>query len=104
MRYLLDANVLIDAEPGPVRQVVDAGYAPDLTAQELEKLKADPFLVAYGVAQPGSVTVVTTETSRPSRQRANRHLPDVCETLDVPCIDTFELLRRLNFSTDWRRR
>ena len=87
-----------------VRRVVEVGYAPDLTEDELEQLKADPFIVAYGVVLPGQVTVVTMERSKPKRQRANRHIPDVCEDLGVPCIDTYELLRRLNFRTDWRDR
>ncbi len=92
-----------ELEAGPVSRVVEDGYAPDLTEDELEKLKADPFIVAYGVALPGQVTVVTMERSKPKRQRANRHIPDVCADLQVPCIDTYELLRRLDFRTDWRQ-
>ena len=88
----------------PVSRAVEVGYAPDLTESELEKLGADPFIVAYGVALPEQVTVVTMERSRPKRQRANRHIPDVCADLEVPCIDTYELLRRLDFRTDWRER
>ena len=93
-----------ELEVGPVSRAVEVGYAPDLTESELEKLGADPFIVAYGVALPGQVTVVTMERSRPKRQRANRHIPDVCADLKVPCIDTYELLRRLDFRTDWRER
>lgn len=93
-----------ELEAGPVSRVVEDGYAPDLTEDELEKLKADPFIVAYGVALPKQVTVVTMERSKPKRQRANRHIPDVCGDLGIPCIDTYELLRRLDFRTDWRQR
>ena len=92
----------LDADP--VRRVVDQGYAPDLTEDELEKLKADPFIVAYGVALPGQVTVVTMERGKPSKRRANRHIPDVCAALGIPCIDTYEFLRRLDFRTDWQHR
>ena len=93
-----------ELEAGPVSRVVEEGYAPDLTEDELEKLKADPFIVAYGVELSGQVTVVTMERSKPRRQRANRHIPDVCADLGIPCIDTYELLRRLDFRTDWRQR
>lgn len=93
-----------ELEAGPVSRVVEEGYAHDLVDDELEKLKADPFIVAYGVALPGQVTVVTMERSKPNRQRANRHIPDVCADLQVPCIDTYELLRRLDFRTDWQQR
>ncbi len=93
-----------ELETGSVSHAIEAGYAPDLTENELESLRADPFLVAYGVALPGEVTVVTMERSKPSRKRANRHIPDVCDDLRVPCIDTYELLRRLDFRTDWQQR
>ncbi len=33
---------------------------------------------------------------------ANVLIPDVCSDLNVPCIDTFQLLRRLDFRTDWK--
>ena len=91
-------------ETGPVSRTVEEGYAADLTEDELEKLGMDPFIVAYGLALPGQVTIVTMERSRPSRQRANRHIPDVCADLEVPCIDTFQMLRELDFRTDWRKR
>lgn len=95
---LLDEEV----EPGIVSRVVEVGYASDLTDDEIEKLGRDPFLVAYALADRGVRCVVTTEHSKPSRQRANRHIPDVCRALGVDCCDTFEFLRRLSFRTDWR--
>lgn len=101
-KAVLLEETLLDADP--VRRVVDQGYAPDLTEDELEKLKADPFIVAYGVALPRQVTIVTMERGKPSKQRANRHIPDVCAALGIPCIDTYELLRRLDFRTDWQHR
>jgi len=56
----------------------------------------DPFLVAYAMMFD-SRTVVTKETSKPRKLRANRHLPDVCKTMGVTWIDDFELYRRLDF-------
>ena len=41
--------------------------------------------------------VVTKETAKPSKQRANRKLPDVCETLGVPWMDDFQFYRERNF-------
>lgn len=87
--------------PRLVLHVVVQGYARDLDDAEIEKLGADPFLVAHALAEPGAITVVTMEASRPNRTRANRHLPDVCRALGVPCINTFELVRRLDFRTNW---
>ena len=86
-----------------VARVVADGYAPDLTDIEVEKVGRDPFLVAYALASTDRV-VVTTEVSQPRAQRANRKVPDVCESVGVvrKPINTFELIRRLDFRTDWR--
>ncbi len=63
-----------------VQSVVQA-YAPDLTDDELEQVGRDPFLIAYALAMPAERCVVTTEVSRPSAQRQNRKIPDVCRSL-----------------------
>ena len=91
-----------EVDPSLVARVIDQGYANDLTDDEVEKIGRDPFLVAYALTAPGAMCVVTTEVSRPRRQRANRHLPDVCADFQVDCCNTFEFVRRLNFSTNWQ--
>ena len=103
----LEAHVeemLLDEEVGPelVRHVVEEGYANNLTDEEMEKLGRDPFLIAYALADTPNRTVVSTERSKPSKTRANRHIPDVCDGFNVECIDTFQLIRHLDFRTDWR--
>lgn len=85
-----------------VRNITSNGYANNLTDDELEELGRDPFLIAYGLTDLGNRTIVTTEVSKPSRQRANRHIPDVCAQFNVPCINTFEMMTALNFSTGWK--
>ena len=86
-----------------VQRVVSEGYANDLTDDEVEKLGRDPFLIAYALASPDERCVVTTEISRPSAQRQNRKIPDVCRTLNLPCCGPFALNRVLGFKTTWRR-
>ena len=86
-----------------VAQVTDAGYAADLKDVEVERLGRDPFLIAYALADPDRRTVVTTEVSRPSKRRANRHIPDVCEDLKVHHCNTYEFIKALDFTTGWRR-
>ncbi len=80
-----------------LRWVISDGYAPDLTDDEVEQLGRDPFLVAYALRNPRERVVVTLEVSKPSRQRANRHVPDVCRAIGVQCIDTFEMISALDF-------
>lgn len=91
---LLEENV----DEALVAQVTDQGYAPDLTEEEIERVGRDPFLIAYALGS-AERTVVTTEASKPSKQRANRHVPDVCDALDVPHCNTYEFIDALDFTT-----
>lgn len=68
------------------------------------KVGRDPFLVAYALVDPANRCIVTTEVSKPSTERANRKLPDVCGFFGVESYNTFGLTRRLDFSTDWATR
>src|SRR5688572_7876801 len=78
-----------ESEPEMIARVIAQGYAADLTDSEIELLGRDPFLIAHALAQPTDRCVVTTERSRPSRLRANRHVPDVCNGFGMRCVDTF---------------
>jgi hypothetical protein len=80
---------------------VSQGYAPDLTDDEVLKLGRDPFLLGYALAAPAADCIVTTEVSKPSKQRANRRLPDVARDFGIDSCNTFELSRRLDFRTNW---
>ncbi len=77
-------------------RVIEQGYANDLTDAEINNLGNDPFLIAYAMAESDRC-VVTLEVSRPSKTRANRRIPDVCTTFNIRCINTFELIRELDF-------
>lgn len=94
-------NLIFDEDPEPdlVDRVVSRGYAADLSDLEVNKLGRDPFLIAYALAKPDERWVITNEASKPNRQRANRHIPDVCKTLHVNCDNTFALIRMLDFHT-----
>jgi hypothetical protein len=73
-----------------------------LTDQEVEIIGRDPFLISYALAAPNDRCVVTNEISKPGKQRANKKVPDVCNQLRVRWMDSFGLIRALNFSTSWR--
>ena len=96
--------IILDEEPDPtiVSYVINIGYAPDLTDNEVEEMGRDPFLIAYASADQQNRCVVTTEVSRPTRKRQNRKVPDVCESLGVNCCNTFAMLRELGFTTGWK--
>ncbi len=86
-----------------VARVTESGYAPDLSDEEVERVGRDPFLIAHALRVPAQRTVVTTEVSKPTKRRANRHIPDVCRDLGVRCCNTFEFIKALDFTTGWRR-
>ena len=90
-----------EADVSLVSYVTDQGYASDLTDDEVEKIGRDPFMIAYALRDRTRRRIVTTEVSKPKRQRANRHLPDVCNGLGVRWCNTFEFVRSLDFSTRW---
>jgi hypothetical protein len=92
-----------DVEVATVANVIDQGYASDLTDDEVEKIGRDPFLVAHALRHNESRCVVTTEISKPSKQRANRKLPDVCRVFSVRTCHTFQFIKELDFSTNWRK-
>ena len=98
-----DALLLDEAaDPALVAQITEQGYAPNLTDDEIVKVGRDPFLMSYALVDSAGRTVVTTEVSKPRRQRAHRHIPDVCNTFGIRCRNTFEFVRELNFSTNWQ--
>jgi len=94
---LLDEAVEADL----VADVINNGYAPDLTEDEILQIGRDPFLIAYALASPANRCVVTTEASAPSKQRQNRRIPDVCATMGVSCCNTFAMTKALGFRTGW---
>ena len=93
-------NEVVDE--GNVSFITAQGYAEDLSDIEIEKIGRDPFLMAYAHVDPGNRVVVTTEVSASSKIRANRKIPDVCQDLGIRSINTFGLIRELDFRTDWR--
>jgi hypothetical protein len=65
-----------------VQRVVQEGYAPDLSDDEIETIGRDPFLIAYAIVQADRC-VVTTEVAAPAKIRQNRRIPDVCRQFPV---------------------
>lgn len=91
-----------DSSTASIRRVIEEGYGLDfdeLEDQDVAKLGRDPFLIAFALLDPANRVVVSNESSKPSRIGANRHVPDVCESLKIRCITIFQLIRLLDFRT-----
>ena len=96
---------LIEELPSDIlSRTYEQGYdtAPEeLTAVDPLSEPADPFLIAFALASPDDRRVVTMEnlqyvgTTLP--KPGNRRIPLVCELLGVRCINTFALIRELDF-------
>lgn len=84
-----------------VRKVTEEGYANDLTDIDIETLGRDPFFIAYGLVNPGERAIVTTENSKPKKQRQNKKIPDVCTYFGIQSLNTYRLTRLLDFRTNW---
>ena len=80
-------------------EVINEGYAPDLIDAEYQKIGGDPFLIAHALANKKNRTVVTSEVSRSSVNRADRKIPDICKTFDIRCVKQWELIKELDFRT-----
>jgi len=91
------------AEQDLVARITYGGYINNPTDDELEKIGRDPFLISYALKDIENRCIVTTETSKPSRISANRHIPDVCNDFNIRCINNFQMIKELNFSTNWKK-
>lgn len=95
--------LLFEEEAGQdrVARITYGGYVANPTDDELGKIGRDPFLLSYALKDLENRCIVTTETSKPKRVGANRHIPDVCKDFNIPCINNFQMIKQLNFSTGW---
>ena len=91
-----------EANMEAVRRVTYEGYLPDPTDDQIETMGRDPFLISYALLDKENRCIVTSEVSKPKKQGPNRHIPDVCRTLEVNCMDSHKLIRVLDFSTAWK--
>ena len=91
-----------EAEQDLVARITYGGYVANPTDDELQKIGRDPFLISYALKDIKNRCIVTTESSRPSRQGANRHIPDVCRFFNIRCINNFQMIREMDFSTNWK--
>ncbi|MEE8056345.1 MAG: DUF4411 family protein [Pseudomonadales bacterium] len=90
-----------DAEQDLVARITYGGYVANPTDDELVKIGRDPFLLSYALKDLDNRCIVSTEVSKPSKQGANRKVPDVCNTFSIRCINNFQMLREMDFSTNW---
>ncbi len=95
---VIDSLVLPEeVDPALLNQVLELGYGPELTEADIEKIGRDGFLVAYALADVNNRTVITKENSKPSAQKGNRKIPDVCDAVGVVWKRDFPVFKQLGF-------
>lgn len=104
IQWLRDRQVTLllqeQSSSGLVSRVIEDGYGlgPDHSNdQDPFSMGQDPFLIAYALADRADRVEVSNEVSRPGKIGANRHVPDVCQRLEIRCINAFGLIRELDF-------
>lgn len=90
-----------EAEQDLVARITYGGYVANPSDDEIIKIGRDPFLLSYALKDLENRCVVSTEVSKPKKIGANRKVPDVCNDFKIRCINNFQMLRELNFSTGW---
>ena len=94
---LLEAS----ADQLAVNRVFREGYElPQPSLDELNKVRKDPLLIAYALTQQRTCIVTLEakqENATDAMKRHKRKIPFVCRKLGIRCIDTFDLIRELDF-------
>lgn len=101
---MTDLMLSEELDDDALSRTIERGYSTSLariTASDPLSEAADPFLIAYALASPEGRQVVTMERIQSKGNSlpkpANRRIPLVCDLLGVKCINTFELIRELDF-------
>lgn len=72
-----------------------------LSAREHREIGQDPFLMCAALSGGADYVVVTMESSKPGKERANRKIPDVCKELGITCMGAVEFVHEADFKTSW---
>lgn len=101
-RVKLELDEEIDAQNWSETLTKGYGYTSIEAAEhDLVEQRADPFLIAHALSGTGARRVVTLEkgTIAPTNlpNPINRKIPTVCDLLGIKHLDTFALIRELDF-------
>lgn len=101
-RFILELDEEVDALRWSETLTKGYGYTSVAAAQQdLVEQRADPFLIAHALFDTEVRRVVTLEkmTTAPTNlpNPVNRKIPTVCDLLEVKHLDTFKLIRELDF-------
>lgn len=87
-----------------VSRIIYDGYVKEPRDDQIKIMGRDPFLLSYALKDIENICVVSTEKSIPSKKGANRKVPDVCRDFEIICINSFKMIRELDFSTNWKNK
>jgi rRNA-processing protein FCF1 len=67
-----------------------------LTNSEKNRSMADPWVIAHAMAQNAIVVTKEVKDTNPNSKKIK--IPNVCENMNIECIDDFEFIRRIKLS------
>lgn len=69
-------------------------YSQNAINEFLDADEADAFIVAYALADPANIIVVTQEKSEPYRKNKIK-IPEACNAMNVQFVNTIDMFRQL---------
>ena len=67
-----------------------------LTNSEKNRSMADPWVIAHAMAQNAIVVTKEVKDTNPNSKKIK--IPNVCENMNIECIDDFEFIRRMKLN------
>jgi len=67
-----------------------------LTNSEKNRSMADPWVIAHAMAENAIVVTKEVKDTSPSSKKVK--IPNVCENMNIECIDDFEFIRRMKLN------
>lgn len=94
-----DSDEVLASYSNVMTKVLSSGfYLPSAKAVFAQAERADAWLIAYALAH--GATIVTQERPHPTGIGAVK-IPDVCNDLNIPWMDSFTMLEELGIQFTW---
>ena len=88
-RFVIEANIEVQTAFKSIADHVEQSYLPHHVQAFLGG--ADPWVIAH--AKEAKAVVVTGEVLAHGAKKIK--IPNICKEFDIPCIDTYQMLRNL---------
>lgn len=104
--WLRARQFMIKPVTADVQKCLKDIYAKDVRHQRLvdntrNRSQADPWVIATAMAEKAVVVTKEEKITNPNSEKIK--IPNVCDAMEIPCIDDFQMIRELGIHFDARR-